>query len=79
MIDYENKQLVDTWNIEDVRMTVDDWAEHGTKIVPALTEDEMFDVLVYIDEHFDACCGVNWDVIEEALDKLYGDREVFAK
>ena len=76
MIDYKNKKLIDEWSLYDVEAIVDEWADDGTTFEPALTEEEAFKVLIYIDKHFDAYCGVNWDVIENALEELYGDREV---
>ena len=59
--------------------TDEDWERNLKKrFVPALTEEEKQRAVDYFDEHDDGK-KFFWDGIEEALDTLYGDREVEGK
>jgi len=65
--------------VYDINETIEDWERNlKTRFVPALTEEEKQRAVDYFDEHDDGK-KFFWDGIEEALDTLYGDREVEGK
>lgn len=76
MIDYENKKIAVEWNVDDVKEVLEWRRERNWGFKPALTDDEMFQALVYCEEHLVATHGINWDAINDALFILYRDREV---
>ena len=51
------------WTIDDVRTQCS-----------ALDDDEAMEVLSYIERHHDATIGVNWDVIDSAIEHLYPEK-----
>lgn len=57
-----NKSIVISWDIEDVQC-----------IDESLTEEQAIEVLLFIRENHDANVGVNWDVIESAIEHLFSD------
>jgi hypothetical protein len=56
----ETDFIVIKWQIEDVQ-----------SIRPDLSDDEAYEVLVYLDDNHDANIGISWDVIEYAADYLF--------
>lgn len=41
-------------------------------IASKLTEQQVSDVLEYVDNNHDADIGINWGVLKEAVSKLFG-------
>jgi hypothetical protein len=54
------KQIKISWNIDDVQ-----------SVSPHLSEEQASDVLDFLFENHDANIGINWDVIESAVDTLF--------
>ena len=75
MIDYENKTIAVEWCVDDVRNVVINMAAYNTMFIPRLTEEEMFQTLVYCERNHDAGRGINWNTIRDALHHLYRNRE----
>ena len=48
-----------SWSIDDVK-----------HICPQVTDQQAKDVLQYVKEHHNADIGINWDVIDSAIDKV---------
>ncbi len=55
------KEIYVSWNDEDV-----------LSIASKLTEQQVSDVLEYVDDNHDADVGINWEVLREAVIKLFG-------
>lgn len=53
-----------TWSYEDIQS----WAEQCGREVP--DKDKAFEILQGIVENHDATIGINWDVIDSALDSV---------
>jgi hypothetical protein len=54
-----------TWDVNDVY-----------EICPELTESEAYNVLIHIQEHHDAECGISWDTLMDTAKQLYPGKEV---
>ena len=59
-INYERKELVDTWCVDDVQTVRAD-----------LNDEQSFQVLCRVAHNFDAEYGVNWDTLKITADDLY--------
>ncbi len=55
------KEIYVSWNDEDV-----------LSIASKLTEQQISDVLEYVDDNHDADVGINWGVLRETVIKLFG-------
>lgn len=71
MVDIGKGSIAIIWCIEDVDSVI---ADKRYRFEPRLSRNEKMKVLEYIENHHDANIGVNWDVIEDALMRLYGER-----
>jgi len=60
----EGKAFANIWTIGDLQ-----------SVEPGLTEDDAMGVLEYLEDHFDANIGINWDVIQQAIDIYIGRTE----
>lgn len=58
--------LRDDWGIEDVHAQVDCMDK------PAITDEQALQVLELCVEGFDAYIGINWEVIEQAIEQIMG-------
>lgn len=61
--------LSDDWSIEDVRNVID-----CRDIARDLTDEDCVRVLELVAEGFDANVGINWEVIEAALDSVISEK-----
>jgi len=65
--DYEFKEYeadrVGAFNLEDIRC-------QAANDDVALTDDQVLDVMNYLQHHFDASIGINWDVISLAIREI---------
>jgi len=57
-----NETLFDTWNIIDVRERRE-----------SLTDEQCKEVLLYIENNADCNEGINWDFIDHAIERLFGE------
>ena len=64
-INYERKEIVTTWCVDDVQTVRAD-----------LTDEQAFEVLCRVDHYFDAEYGVNWDTLKITADDLYPKEQV---
>ena len=55
-----NDTIFPTWDITDVK-------KKAEELKIEMTEDEMLDILNYLDEEFDASLGINWSTVEWAI------------
>ena len=58
----ERKQIAVIWGVEDVQ-----------QVRPDLTDDQAWEVLLYVRRHHDAEFGVNWQTLECIAEDLFGD------
>ena len=61
---YLRDRLVRYWHIDDV-----------FELAPYLSDDEARQVLAHVDETHDANVGINWDVLEAAIEYLNFKRD----
>jgi hypothetical protein len=59
-INYERKELVDTWCVDDVQSVRAD-----------LTDEQAFEVLCRVAHNFDANYGIGWDTLKITADELF--------
>ena len=64
-INYERKEIVTTWCVDDVQSVRAD-----------LTDEQAFEVLCRVDHYFDANYGTSWDTLEITADDLYPKEQV---
>ena len=64
MIGPGSEQISIIWEVDDVLIQN-----------PLLTREEAMDVLEFIDNKHDANIGVNWDVIEYAIECRYPEKD----
>lgn len=62
-----NKYIADDWSIEDIQSVAD------CMELPELTPDQVEAVMDVVVESFDANIGVNWEVIEFAIEQVLGE------
>ena len=55
-----NDTIFPTWDITDVK-------KKAEELEIEMTEDEMLDILNYLNENWDASIGICWDTIEMAI------------
>jgi hypothetical protein len=58
--------LRDDWHLVDVEAC-------AKNIDVELTDDQAIDVMVHLAKNFDANEGINWDVIQYAIEHVLGD------
>lgn len=58
-MDDENYQICIPWNVKDI-LSLDD----------SLTVEQCIEALNYVEENFDANIGINWNVLQNAIDKI---------
>lgn len=70
---FENNawQLSDTWDIDDVRNVIDRGDMEDAR---GFTDEDCVRVLGWVAEAFDANIGVNWEVIEAAIDMVVSEK-----
>jgi len=60
----EGKAFANIWTIGDVK-----------SLAPDLTDDEAMAILELVEDNFDANIGINWDVIQHAIDMFIWQNE----
>jgi len=60
----EGKAFANIWTIGDVKI-----------LAPDLTDDEAMAILELVEDNFDANIGINWDVIQHAIDMFIWQNE----
>lgn len=63
--------LSDEWSIDDVRCVIDD---QDIEAARNFTDEDCVRVLKWVVRGFDACIGVNWDVISVAIDIVISEK-----
>ena len=64
-INYEQKEIVTTWCVDDVQTVRAD-----------LTDEQAFEVLCRVDHYFDANYGISWDTLKLNADDLFQKEQV---
>ena len=66
----ENGKLIirDEWHEEDIQGVAED--DHDTTLTP----EQMLKVMELIIESFDANIGIDWDVIDSAIDQILEEK-----
>jgi len=59
------------WSTADIEGVM---SEQGIELTGQEHIDFVEDVIVFLDRHFDASIGINWDVIEDAVHDVNLDR-----
>jgi len=60
--------MISSWTVGDIQGQADD-------IGVELSDDEAIEVMEYIERYFDACVGINWDVISNAITELFLNKD----
>jgi len=61
--------IEDVWDLNDIRNVANDYEDEE------FTEEELIFAMEMVVDDFDANCGINWQVIENALDWIIADRK----
>jgi hypothetical protein len=64
-LDYERRELVDIWCVDDVQSVRED-----------LTDEQALEVLEAVGDRFNAEIGINWDTLRLTADNLFPEEQV---